>query len=113
MSEKLPPDMRMKLINFICVFAWADFDIQPEEKRFILDLCSKFQVSDEDRAKVESWLEAPPDVNEVADPTSIPLGYREIFLEEILKLIAADHKIDKEEADILRTFRDILFPPSR
>ena len=82
----LAHDDRMRLLRFVCSFAWADLEIQPSERAFIMDLVVKLGVDEEERETVNEWLQTPPLPEEV-DPMEIPVEHRQLFLNTILKIM--------------------------
>ncbi len=97
---------RLRLMKFVCSFAWADLKIQPEERDFVAKMIEKLELQ-EDRAQIMAWLKSPPPPEEV-DPTEVPVQHRELFLEAIKGLIAADDYIDPDERETLTLFEQLL-----
>jgi bacterioferritin len=101
--------LKLKLIEWACAFAWADLEVQPEERALILKLMEQLQIEEpEDRKKVIQWLKRPPPVDDL-DPYSIPRSAREIFVKECEEVIRADGVIKAEEAESLAILRKVLF----
>ncbi len=94
-------------MKFVCSFAWADLEVQPEERRFVARLARTLRLDADERAQVEEWLKTPPRPEEV-DPTTIPKAHREIFLETVRALVASDGQVSPEEAENLALFRALL-----
>lgn len=103
MVQQLDRDDRLRLMKFICSFAWADLEIQDEERAFIAKLVKQLELDEEDKAQVEAWLELPPTADEL-DPAEIPLAHRELFLETARAMIVSDGKIDRDEAENFALF---------
>jgi hypothetical protein len=80
------------------------------ERHYILDLCRLLDLDAQERTRVEGWLDRPPEEDALSDPQSVPLRYRELFLDEVSRLIASDDSLDIEEVDAMRTLRALLFP---
>ncbi len=89
---------RIRLMKFICSFAWADLEIQDAERTFIGKLVRELELDEEERALVDGWLELPPSAEEL-DPAEIPREHRQIFLDTARAMIVADGKIDPNEAE--------------
>jgi len=89
---------RLRLMKFVCSFAWADLEIQDEEREFIGKLVAQLDLDDEDQAQVNAWLEVPPSAEEL-DPADIPIEHRQLFLDTARAMIVADGKIDPDEAE--------------
>lgn len=94
-------------MRFVCSFAWADFEVQPEEREYVKELVQKLQMSDDEREEVWKWLEVPPRAEEV-DPTEIPRRHRELFLEAVKKVVMADGVLAPEEEENLKLFKELL-----
>lgn len=105
--KRLRREDRLRLMKFVCSFAWADLEVQAEERAFVAKLARTLKLDDEERAQVEEWLKTPPRPEEV-DPTTIPKAHREIFLDTVKALVAADGKISVDEAENLALFRALL-----
>lgn len=89
---------RLRLMRFICSFAWADLEIQDEERAFVRKLVGELELDDAERQQVEEWLQVPPPAEEL-DPADIPREHRQIFLDTARAMIVADGKIDPDEAE--------------
>jgi hypothetical protein len=107
MLSSLSRDDRLRLMKFVCSFAWADLEVQDEEREFVKKMIRRLQLDDGDRKLVEGWLEVPPPPQEV-DPTRVPIEHRQIFLETVRGLIAADKFVDPEERESLKLFEQLL-----
>lgn len=94
-------------MRFICSFAWADFEIQPEEKEFVKAMVAKLHMPEDERKEVWKWLEVPPRVEDV-DPTEIPREHRQFFLDSVKEVVMADGVLAAEEEDNLRIFEELL-----
>jgi tellurite resistance protein len=86
----------MRLMRFVCSFAWADLRVQDEERLFVRDMITRLQLDPDEIAQVEAWLEVPPPAEEV-DPSEIPRAHRRLFLDTVRQLAEADGTIDLEE----------------
>jgi uncharacterized tellurite resistance protein B-like protein len=107
MLDRLARNERMRLMKFVCSFAWADLEIHPEERAFIKRMVSQLTFDEDDREKVQGWLEVPPDLESI-DPTLVPPAHREAFLEAIRGVIEADGVVVAEEYENFRLFRDLV-----
>ena len=56
---------------------------------------------------MEAWLEVPPRPEEV-DPTDIPRGHRELFIQAVRAMIVADGMIDEAEAENFELLSQLL-----
>ena len=97
----------MRLMKFVCSFAWADLEVNARERAFVADLLRRLELDSLEGAEVEGWLAVPPRPESV-DPTTIPVAHREIFLAAIRGIIEADGRIDSEEVESLTIFRQLL-----
>lgn len=107
MLSKLTRDDRLRLMKFVCSFAWADLEVQDEEREFVKKMVRRLQLDEQDRKLVDGWLEVPPPPQDV-DPTRVPTEHRQIFLETVRGLIAADKFVDPEERESLKLFEQLL-----
>jgi uncharacterized tellurite resistance protein B-like protein len=107
MLDRLDRRERMRLVEFVCSFAWADFEIQPEEREFIAGLIRRLELDADERRQVDQGLERPPRLEHL-DPTSIPAAHRVDFVEAIEGLIAADGAVREEEQETFEVFKQLL-----
>ena len=104
MLDQLDRAERMRLMKFVCSFAWADLEIHPEERKFVTGLIQRLELDAEDAAQVKAWLEIPPHPESV-DPTFIPAEHRKLFVTTIEDIIAADGEVAPEEQETLGLFK--------
>lgn len=107
MLDKLDREERMKLMRFVCSFAWADLQVQNAERAFVKKLVKELHLSAEERKQVDRWLEVPPAPEEV-DPASIPRAHRELFLDAARATIASDGRIDAAEHETMSLLEQLL-----
>lgn len=107
MLNDLSSTERLRLMKFVCSFAWADLEVRPEERVFIARLIRRLELSTEEEIQVHGWLDVPPSPDSV-DPTLIPAEHRQIFLLAIEGVIGADGETSAEESDNLQLFRQLL-----
>jgi uncharacterized tellurite resistance protein B-like protein len=107
MLDQLNRKERRRLLKFVCSFAWADLEVQPEEREFVEVMVKRLAMDDEDQAAVQGWLERPPEPESV-DPTAVPPAHRQIFLDAVRGVIEADGKIAPEEHESFRIFEDLI-----
>ena len=103
----LDPEQRLKLLRFVCAFAWADLEVHPQERAFALRLIRRLGLGEEEERQVESWLQVPPPP-ETVDPLDIPAEHRRVFLAAIDGVIAADGAIAPEERESLQLLEQLL-----
>ncbi|WP_045117397.1 TerB family tellurite resistance protein [Plesiocystis pacifica] len=106
MPASLPRADRLRLMKFVCSFAWADLEIQDEERTFVSQMIERLGL-EEDRAQIEGWLKHPPRPEEV-DPTEVPAEHRKLFLDAVRDLVNADERVDPQEAESLELFEQLL-----
>ncbi|MEZ4299072.1 MAG: TerB family tellurite resistance protein [Polyangiaceae bacterium] len=105
--QKLSREDRLRLMRFVCSFAWADLEVKKTERALVQKMMKKLALDDEEKALVKQWLEVPPRAEEV-DPQSIPGAQRKMFLEAAREMIAIDGDIDEEERESLAIFEALL-----
>jgi uncharacterized tellurite resistance protein B-like protein len=106
MPASLSREDRLRLMKFVCSFAWADLEVQDEERAFVAKMITYLEL-DADQKLIEGWLRHPPRPEEV-DPTDVPREHRELFLDAVRRLVAADERIDPKEAETLALFEQLL-----
>ena len=107
MIKGLSSEERLRLMRFVCSFAWADLKVQQEERQMVGDLVRKLGMSELEREQVARWLAQPPLPEEI-DPQDIPLKHRQMFLTAARAMIAIDGDIDPQEAATLELFEMLL-----
>ncbi len=98
---------RLRLLRFVCSFAWADLEVTPGERAAIQGLVRRLRLSAAERAKVQEWLQVPPPAEDL-DPTEIPADERRLFLDEVRRLVAADGRASDAERSSLKLFERLL-----
>ena len=107
MLDQLSRDERLRLMRFVCSFAWADLAVHKKERKFVARLIDGLDLDREERRHVDGWLETPP-APESVDPTEIPPDHRRLFLSLIEEVVDADDEISPEELETLSLFRELL-----
>jgi uncharacterized tellurite resistance protein B-like protein len=105
--KSLSKEDRLSLMRFVCSFAWADFEVQDQERTFIGKLMRCLELEPDEREQVEQWVKVPPAPEEV-DPTRIPAQHRKLFLDTVEAVVMADGVLDPEEAENLALFKELL-----
>ena len=105
--DQLDREDRLRLVKFVCSFAWADLVIRPEERNFVDHIVQSLKLDDEDQSKVAGWMAVPPNPESV-DPMRIPLAQRELFLDSIEGVIVADGEVAPEERENFALLRELL-----
>ncbi len=106
-SSELDRPSRLKLMQFVCSFAWADLEVRSGERAFVAELVRKLDLDEFERDLVKAWLEIPPPP-EAVDPGLIPREHRKLFLEEIEGVIVSDGEVAPEERENLALLRELL-----
>ena len=105
--DDLDSEDRLRLMRFVCSFAWADLEIADSEKSFVHTLVAKLNLSDDEKQQVDGWLEIPPRPEEI-DPADIPADHRQVFLNTILQVVGADGVVDEREVENLSLLEQLL-----
>jgi uncharacterized tellurite resistance protein B-like protein len=101
----LAREERLRLMKFICAVAWADLEVQSEERVFVRRMIRRLALRPDEAEQVEAWLQVPPrDV----DPAEIPLEHRKLFLDTLRELVLADGSVDEQEQASLALLEDLL-----
>jgi tellurite resistance protein len=98
---------KLKLLEFVCSFAWTDLKVQQPERDMVMRIAGQLGLDDAGVQQVQGWLASPPPAEEV-DPTRIPREHRQLFMDAALAVAQADGKIVPAERDQLALFRDLL-----
>jgi uncharacterized tellurite resistance protein B-like protein len=107
MFSQLSSKDRLRLMKFVCSFAWADLEVRPEERAFIAQLIRGLELGRDEEIQVHGWLDLPPALDGL-DPTTIPVDHRRFFLEAIEGVIHSDGQLATEELESLEIFRQLL-----
>ncbi len=105
--SKLNKTDRMRLMRFVCSFAWADLEINAKERALVKRMVQALRLDAEEKKQVQGWLEKPPRPDEV-DPTSVPHAHRQLFIDSIKAMIVADGVVTREEVEDLKLFVALL-----
>lgn len=103
--KSLGHDERMRLLKFVCSFAWTDLQISDAERAVVDRLVDRWAFDFEDRKTIARWLKMPP---EDADPTEIPVEHRQRFLDAVREVVVADGEVSEEELISLRLFEELV-----
>jgi uncharacterized tellurite resistance protein B-like protein len=107
MTKRLGREDRLRLMKFLCSFAWADLRVHEKEKAFIRKMVKKLSLDEAEAASVEGWLKVPPPADEV-DPQDIPPEHKKIFLESARAIVLADGEVDPNEKINLSLLEELL-----
>jgi hypothetical protein len=107
MLDRLDREDRLRLMRFVCSFAWADLEVGDEERSFVKKMIKRLELSEDEIKQVEGWLEVPPRPEEL-DPSEIPRAHRQLFLDTARAMIVADGRIDQDEAENLVLLEQLL-----
>lgn len=94
---------RVDLVRFLCSFAWADGEVQAQERTVLERVLGGVGLSAEARAKAAAWLLAPPDMDGF-DFAAIGADKRALFIDEAFEVAAADEALAAEEVRHLQMF---------
>lgn len=104
---ELNADERMLLLRFVCTFAWADLEIDGEERLYVGRLVDRLHLEPDECKQVRQWLKVPPAPEEV-DPQEVPIRHRQLFLDAIQGVVAADLDISGEERESVELLRQMI-----
>lgn len=93
--KELDSEERLKLLRLVCSVAWADSEIQQQERGFIAKLIFKMGTPAAEIRQVKKWLDTPPPDD--FDASSIPLEHRQMFLDACRGVMTADGTVTSEE----------------
>ncbi len=104
--KRLDRTSRLRLLEFVCSFAWTDFEVTEAERAVVSRLVDRFEFDQEERRQVARWLESPPPAEDV-DPLEIPAEHRSVFLDAVREVVAADG-VTQAEAETLALFEELV-----
>jgi len=105
--NELSKEDRLRLMKFVCSFAWADLHIDESERKMVAKLVRRLKLDADEKKKVEQWLELPPAAEEL-DPTQIPDEHKQLFLKTARQMIEVDGEIAEEEAENFELLAQLL-----
>ena len=53
MLDRLSSAERLRLMKFVCSFAWADLEVRPEERRFVARLIDRLGLTPAEEIRVQ------------------------------------------------------------
>ena len=107
MVATLAREERLRLMKFVCSVAWADLEVQSEERAFVRRMVTRLGLDADEIRQVDAWLQVPPPVDDV-DPAEIPPEHRKLFLDTLRELVLADGSVDEQEQASLALLEDLL-----
>lgn len=107
MLGKLDRQDRMRLMKFVCSFAWADLRIADGERGFVQKMMRRLKLDADEAQQVAEWLELPPAADEV-DPNEIPREHRRLFLDTAREMIGVDGEVSDEERENFALLEQLL-----
>jgi len=105
--KELTVEERVRLVRFVCSFAWADLKVTEEERSYVRRVIARLELPEEESRQAEAWLQSPPEPESV-DPNLIPQTHKEQFLDAIRGVVASDLEMSPEERDGLRVLDSLL-----
>lgn len=105
--NNLSNEEKLRLVKFVCAFAWADLQVDESERKFVRGLVSNMGLSEDELKKVEGWLDSPP-VEDDLDPNEIPDDHRQLFLDAALEMVTADGVVDRMEVENYAIFELLM-----
>jgi uncharacterized tellurite resistance protein B-like protein len=96
-------------MRFVCSFAWADLEVQSEERKFVARMADRLGLSDDEKKQVGAWLKVPPPIDDV-DPAAIPVAHRKLFVAAVRDVIKADGVVTPEEHELFQVFVQLVQP---
>jgi hypothetical protein len=105
--DDLSKDDRLRLMRFVCSFAWADLHVHKKERELVQKLVKRLKLGAADAKQVEEWLRVPPRPEDV-DPTAVPSAHRDLFLRAAADVFRADGDIHPEEEATFALLDELL-----
>jgi uncharacterized tellurite resistance protein B-like protein len=107
MLEEMDTNERLKLMRFVCSFAWADLEISDAERAFVHRLVGRLSLSRHEKAQVAGWMTMPPRAEEV-DPYDIPEQHRQVFLAMARAMMASDGHVTEGEVETYKILEQLV-----
>ena len=107
MLTELDSEDRLRLMKFICSFAWADLQVADEERAFVTKMTDRLGLTEDEIQQVEEWLKVPPRAEEL-DPEDIPKAHRQLFIDAARAMVVVDGRVDPDEAENLALFEMLI-----
>lgn len=105
--NELSKEDRLRLMKFVCSFAWADLRIEDSERKMVRKLMRRLKLDADEKRQVEDWLELPPPAEEL-DPGLIPDAHRALFLRTAREMIEVDGEVAPEEVENFELLAQLL-----
>jgi len=102
--QNLSPEERRQLLRFVCSFAWADLKVVDSERDLLRSLVGRMGLPEAESAEVDTMLNHPPDPDTI-DPMDVPQEHRQLFLDEVTRMVMADGIVADGEAENLALFQ--------
>jgi len=109
MLRKLSKEERLQLMRFVCTFAWADLEVQAEERKLVARMADRLGLNDDEKKQVSKWLKSPPPIDSV-DPADVPHAHRKMFVDAVREVVKADGVVTPEEHDMFQVFVQLVQP---
>ena len=104
--QNLDSEQRLRLLKLVCIMAWADDEVQYDEKGFIAKLMFQIKMPAAEIRQVKQWLaERPEDDVKLED---IPTEHRATFLQICQGVLSADGVVTDEEKQALARIESFL-----
>lgn len=107
MLDALDREDRLRLMRFVCSFAWADLEIRPQERELISSLVERLDLNESEQAQVTEWLLVPPAADDL-DPADIPREHRQLFLDVAKTIVMSDGNLEEVEVENLLILEQLL-----
>jgi len=105
--SSLSLEERLRLLRFVCSFAWADLEVTQPEREAVARLVTRLGLGEDDARQVDGWLAVPPLAEDV-DPTEVPQAHRQLFLDEVRRIVVADGRVSPGERELLCLFERLI-----
>ncbi len=107
MLDALDREDRLRLMRFVCSFAWADLEIRPQERELVTSLVERLELNESEQAQVAEWLLVPPAADDL-DPADIPREHRKLFLDAARTIVMSDGSVEEVEVENLLILEQLL-----
>jgi uncharacterized tellurite resistance protein B-like protein len=104
--QNLDSEQRLRLLKLVCTMAWADDEVQYDEKGFIAKLMFQLKMPAAEIRQVKQWLASPPEDDVKVE--DIPPEHRAMFLQVCHGVLSADGVVTDQEKQALARIEALL-----
>jgi hypothetical protein len=105
-SLSLSKHDKRKILGLAASAVWADLEVDPRERAFLLDLAYELEIEDA-LGEIDALARRPP-LPEDVDPTVFAPAVADAARQAVLRAIAADGRVDPHEMAYFELLDELL-----